>query len=120
MTGFFFINCNYVRILSQEKEIVDRVKGSWLRNFLKSKVWLLGILVFVIAACGGGGGADAVTPTPADTSAADAAAATAAAEAAAAATAAAEAAAAAAAAKLAVPGLVVPKELDVVRVMEDI
>ena len=90
--------------------MVDRVKGSWLRNFLKSKVWLLGILVFVIAACGGGGGADAVTPTPADTSAADAAAA-------AAATAAAE---AAAAALLAVPGLVVPKELDVVRVMEDI
>ena len=87
--------------------MVDRVKGSWLRNFLKSKVWLLGILVFVIAACGGGGGADAVTPTPTptDTSAADAAA-----------TAAAE----AAAALLAVPGLVVPKELDVVRVMEDI
>lgn len=38
--------------------MVDRVKGFWLRNFLKSKVWLLGILVFVIAACGGGGGGE--------------------------------------------------------------
>jgi hypothetical protein len=110
--------------------MVEQVKGFWLRNFLKSKLCLLGILIITLAACGGGGyGGDAETPAPsgycdaacvakaaADEAAATAAATAAAAAAAAAATAAAE---AAAAAKFTI-GLGIPKEMDVVRVQEDI
>jgi len=117
--------------ITGEREMVDRVKGFWLR-----KVWLLAISVFILAACGGGGG-DAATPTPAgvDTSVADAAAAKVIADAAAA-KAASDAAAAAAAAKAASDaaaaaaataaaakfkiGLTVPKKMNVVRVKENI
>ena len=104
--------------------MVEQVKGVWLRNFLKSRIWFLGMIIITLTACGGGGG-DAATPAPsgvcdaacvakaaADKAAADAAAATAAA-------AAATAAAAAAAAKFTI-GLGIPKEMDVVRVQEDI
>jgi hypothetical protein len=104
--------------------MVEQVKGVWLRNFLKSRIWFLGMIIITLTACGGGGG-DAATPAPsgvcdaacvakaaADKAAADAAAATAAA-------AAATAAAAAAAAKFTI-GLGIPKEMDIVRVKEDI
>jgi hypothetical protein len=102
--------------------MVEQVKGFWLRNFLKSKLCLLGILIITLAACGGGGyGGDAETPAPSGycdaacvaKAAADEAAATAAAATAAAA------AEAAAAAKFTI-GLGIPKEMDVVRVQEDI
>jgi hypothetical protein len=111
--------------------MVEQVKGVWLRNFLKSRIWFLGMIIITLTACGGGGG-DAATPAPsgvcdaacvakaaADKAAADAAAATAAAAAATAAAAAATAAAAAAAAKFTI-GLGIPKEMDIVRVKEDI
>jgi hypothetical protein len=97
--------------------MVEQVKGVWLRNFLKSRIWFLGMIIITLTACGGGGG-DAATPAPsgvcdaacvakaaADKAAADAAAATAA--------------AAAAAAKFTI-GLGIPKEMDIVRVKEDI
>jgi len=100
--------------------MVEQVKGVWLRNFLKSRIWFLGMIIITLTACGGGGG-DAATPAPsgvcdaacvakaaADKAAADAAAATAAA-----------AAATAAAAKFTI-GLGIPKEMDIVRVKEDI
>lgn len=96
--------------------MVEQVKDLWLRNFLKSRIWFLGIIIITLTACGGGGGGDAATPAPsgvcdaacvakaaADKAAADAAAAT----------------AAAAAAKFTI-GLGIPKEMDVVRVQEDI
>ena len=100
---------------------------------MKSKLCLLGILIITLAACGGGGyGGDAETPAPsgycdaacvakaAADEAAAAAAATAAAAAATAAAAAATAAAEAAAAAKFTIGLGIPKEMDVVRVQEDI
>ena len=94
--------------------MVEKVKDLWLRNFLKSRIWFLGMIIITLTACGGGGG-DAATPAPsgvcdaacvakaaADKAAADAAAAD-----------------AAAAAKFTI-GLCIPKEMDVVRVQEDI
>jgi hypothetical protein len=112
--------------------MVEQVKGVWLRNFLKSRIWFLGMIIITLTACGGGGGGEAATPAPsgvcdaacvakaaADKAAADAAAATAAAAAKAAADAAAAAAATAAAAKFTI-GLGIPKEMDIVRVKEDI
>lgn len=42
----------------------EQIKGFWLKNLLKGKVWILGVLVLILnVACGGGGG-DAATPTP--------------------------------------------------------
>ena len=42
----------------------EQIKGFWLKNLLKGKVWILGALVLILnVACGGGGG-DAATPTP--------------------------------------------------------
>ena len=79
--------------------MVDRVKGVWLRGFLKSKVWALGLLVFVIAACGGGGG-EAATPAPQGGTPATPPATPPAAP--------------------AISGLAVPKEMDVVRTREDL
>ena len=109
--------------------MVEQVKNLWLRNFLKSRIWFLGIIIITLTACGGGGGGDAATPAPsgvcdaacvakaaADKAAADAAAAAAVKAAADAAAAAAD---AAAAAKFTI-GLGIPKEMDVVRVQEDI
>ena len=99
--------------------MVEQVKGFWLRNFLKSKLCLLGILIITLAACGGGGyGGDAETPAPSGYCDA-ACVAKAAADEAAAAAAATAAAEAAAAAKFTI-GLGIPKEMDVVRVQEDI
>ena len=43
----------------------EQIKGFWLKNLLKGKVWILGALVLILnVACGGGGGGDAATPTP--------------------------------------------------------
>ena len=43
----------------------EQIKGFWLKNLLKGKVWILGALVLVLnVACGGGGGGDAATPSP--------------------------------------------------------
>lgn len=43
----------------------EQIKGFWLKNLLKGKVWILGVLVLILnVACGGGGGGDAATPTP--------------------------------------------------------
>ena len=43
----------------------EQIKGFWLKNLLKGKVWILGALVIILnVACGGGGGGDAATPTP--------------------------------------------------------
>ena len=45
----------------------EQIKGFWLKNLLKGKVWILGALVLILnVACGGGGG-DAATPTPVGT-----------------------------------------------------
>ena len=42
----------------------EQIKGFWLKNLLKGKVWILGVLVLILnVACGGGGG-DAATPPP--------------------------------------------------------
>ena len=46
----------------------EQIKGFWLKNLLKGKVWILGALVLILnVACGGGGG-DAATPSPLGTS----------------------------------------------------
>lgn len=46
----------------------EQIKGFWLKNLLKGKVWILGALVLILnVACGGGGG-DATTPSPLGTS----------------------------------------------------
>ena len=43
----------------------EQIKGFWLKNLLKGKVWILGALVLILnVACGGGGGGDAATPSP--------------------------------------------------------
>jgi hypothetical protein len=43
----------------------EQIKGFWLKNLLKGKVWILGALVLILnVACGGGGGGDAATPPP--------------------------------------------------------
>ena len=35
----------------------EQVKGFWLKNLLKGKVWILGLFVLILnVACGGGGG----------------------------------------------------------------
>ena len=103
--------------------MVEQVKDLWLRNFLKSRIWFLGIIIITLTACGGGGGGDAATPAPSGVCdaacVAKAAADKAAADAATAAAAKAAADAAAAAAKFTI-GLGIPKEMDVVRVQEDI
>ena len=37
----------------------EQIKGFWLKNLLKGKVWILGALVLILnVACGGGGGGD--------------------------------------------------------------
>lgn len=42
----------------------QKVKGFWLKNLLKGKVWIMGVIVLMLnVACGGGGG-EAATPTP--------------------------------------------------------
>jgi hypothetical protein len=44
----------------------EQVKSFWLKNLLKGKVWILGLFVLILnVACGGGGGSDAATPAPA-------------------------------------------------------
>ena len=43
----------------------QKVKGFWLKNLLKGKVWIMGVIVLMLnVACGGGGGGEAATPTP--------------------------------------------------------
>ncbi len=100
--------------------MVEQVKGVWLRNFLKSRIWFLGMIIITLTACGGGGG-DAATPAPSGVCDAACVAKAAADKAArdAADTVARDAAAAAAAAKFTI-GLGIPKEMDIVRVKEDI
>ena len=35
----------------------QKVKGFWLKNLLKGKVWIMGVIVLMLnVACGGGGG----------------------------------------------------------------
>ena len=47
----------------------QKVKGFWLKNLLKGKVWILGVIVLMLnVACGGGGGGDAL-PEPTGTDA---------------------------------------------------
>lgn len=42
----------------------QKVKGFWLKNLLKGKVWIMGAIVLMLnVACGGGGG-EVATPTP--------------------------------------------------------
>ena len=41
----------------------QKVKGFWLKNLLKGKVWIMGAIVLMLnVACGGGG--EVATPTP--------------------------------------------------------
>jgi len=48
-----------------EIRMSEQIKGFWLKNLLKGKVWILGALVLILnVACGGGGGGDAATPPP--------------------------------------------------------
>ena len=43
----------------------QKVKGFWLKNLLKGKVWIMGAIVLMLnVACGGGGGGEVATPTP--------------------------------------------------------
>ena len=43
----------------------QKVKGFWLKNLLKGKVWIMGAIVLVLnVACGGGGGYGDSTPQP--------------------------------------------------------
>ena len=46
----------------------QKVKGFWLKNLLKGKVWIMGAIVLMLnVACGGGGYGDS-TPQPTGTS----------------------------------------------------
>ena len=46
----------------------QKVKGFWLKNLLKGKVWIMGVIVLMLnVACGGGGYGDS-TPQPTGTS----------------------------------------------------
>ena len=43
----------------------QKVKGFWLKNLLKGKVWIMGAIVLMLnVACGGGGGYGDSTPQP--------------------------------------------------------
>jgi len=80
----------------------EQVKSFWLKNLLKGKVWILGLFVLILnVACGGGGGSDAATPAPAGSSTPATPPST-------------------PATPPPVAGIKIPKELDVVRVAEDI
>ena len=46
----------------------EKVKGFWLKNLLKGKVWILGLFVLILNVACGGGGSDATTPTPSGSS----------------------------------------------------
>ena len=41
----------------------EQIKGFWLKNLLKGKVWVMGLAVLLLnVACGGGGGYGDSTP----------------------------------------------------------
>jgi len=43
----------------------QKVKGFWLKNLLKGKVWIMGVIVLMLnVACGGSSGGDVATPSP--------------------------------------------------------
>ena len=47
----------------------EQIKGFWLKNLLKGKVWVMGLAVLLLnVACGGGGGYGDSTPQPTGTS----------------------------------------------------
>ena len=46
----------------------EQIKGFWLKNLLKGKVWILGALVLMLNVACGGGGYDDSTPQPTGTS----------------------------------------------------
>tara|TARA_B100000614_G_C14126283_1_gene318038 strand:+ start:88 stop:354 length:267 start_codon:yes stop_codon:yes gene_type:complete len=47
----------------------EQIKGFWLKNLLKGKVWIMGLAVLLLnIACGGSGGYGDSTPSPAGTS----------------------------------------------------
>lgn len=46
----------------------EQIKGFWLKNLLKGKVWILGVLVLMLNVACGGGGYDDSTPQPTGTS----------------------------------------------------
>ena len=54
-----------IKIATGELIMSQKVKGFWLKNLLKGKVWIMGVIVLMLnVACGGGGGGEAATPTP--------------------------------------------------------
>ena len=90
----------------------EQVKSFWLKNLLKGKVWILGLFVLILnVACGGGGGSDAATPAPAGSATPATPPSTPATPPSTPAT---------PATPPPVAGIKIPKELDVVRVAEDI
>ena len=46
----------------------EQIKDFWLKNLLKGKVWILGVLVLMLNVACGGGGYDDSTPQPTGTS----------------------------------------------------
>ena len=46
----------------------EQIKDLWLKNLLKGKVWILGVLVLMLNVACGGGGYDDSTPQPTGTS----------------------------------------------------
>lgn len=46
----------------------EQIKGFWLKNLLKGKVWIMGLAVLLLNVACGGGGYDDSTPQPTGTS----------------------------------------------------
>ena len=47
-----------IKIATGELIMSQKVKGFWLKNLLKVKVWIMGVIVLMLnVACGGGGDA---------------------------------------------------------------
>ena len=56
-------------VAAGEVRMSEQIKGFWLKNLLKGKVWIMGLAVLLLnVACGGGGGYGDSTPQPTGTS----------------------------------------------------
>ena len=55
-------------VAAGEVRMSEQIKGFWLKNLLKGKVWIMGLAVLLLnVACGGGGGYGDSTPQPTGT-----------------------------------------------------